>query len=192
MIAAAGDPPPFTPGQIAGITIGVLAFVAIVVPLLVICLDENKKKATIAKLNAAKARIAQIQLPRPRLPHRQPRCRSARAPSVQPSTNEPPHPEPANSGLSNNNQTAAPEAPQVPSAPQAPEKPQDSSHFSKRDVDAPPPYPGGPAYPPPFTASVNYQGYPPPAWSDPAYPPAAEPPGTYPTDDTSRPADSSN
>ena len=170
-----GDPPPFTPGQIAGITIGVLVFVAIVVPLLVIILDENKKRATIAKLNAAKARIARIRCPRPRcpklscprLPRRQPR-RSAPEPITEPSTVEPLHPEPSNSGPSNQDHIAAPQVPQE--SPVA-ENPQNPSHFSK--LDEPPPYPGGPvsAYPGP----PAYQGYPPPGWRDPAYPPAAEP-----------------
>ena len=186
-----GDPPPLTPGQIVGITIAVLVFLAIVIPLLVICLDENKKRATIAKLKATKARIARIRvprprLPRPRLPRRQPR-RQPVTPTTQPS---------------NTNQTETPTAPQPPAAsppPVAPQPPTAPQHpmapavpkeveASNQDskADLPPPYPGGPAYPPPFTASVNYQGYPPP-WSDPAYP------VPYPTVDTSCPtADNPN
>lgn len=180
-----------------------LVFVAIALPLLIICLDPNKKKATIDKLNAAKARIAQIRCPRPKLPQcrrppcpklprRQPRSRSVAASTTQPPiAQQQPHPEPSNSGLPTEVHIAAP-GPAVPqtvpeaSVPPLPTKSnemsQDSSHLSKRDE--PPPYPGT-AYPQPLPGY-----YPPPTWSDPAYPPAAEPPGIGFIDNTSPPADS--
>ena len=119
-------------------------------------------------------RLPRPRLPRPRLPHRQPRRQSDNAPSPQPSTSESSLPEPSNS-----DQIAAPAAPQVPeapSAPQDPEPPQDSSvsRFQKRRITS---ISWWTSLSPTinFTASFNYQGYPPPAWSDPAYTPPAEP-----------------
>ena len=210
-----GDPPPLSSGQIAGIVIGVLVFLAIAIPLLVICLDENKKRATIAKLQAAKARITQIRLPRPRLPHprfphRQPQHTSASTSSnTSPSTGDNPSPptsEPLDPAPSNTNQLTVPPAPVAPVslvpepvapapavapvvvAPQTPEPDGGCKHFSK--IDEPPPYPGGPSYAPSFP-SMGYS--PPPPWSDPAYPPNI-PLNIYPPaiDGTSHSADNPN
>lgn len=198
-IGIAGDPPPLTPGQIAGIVIGVLAFLAIVIPLLVICLDENKKKATLAKLHSCRTRMSNVQMPRPKctctctckLPRRQfrpaPQQQSTpqqEAPLQPPAPQQPPlqptpqQPAPQQAAPKQPVTEQPPPGPPFPepqaSAPEVPPMPKAAEAGAYDDL--PPPYPGGPgpAYLPPgqYTAPISYNSYP-PAWSDAAYPPAS-------------------
>lgn len=166
--------------------IGVLVFLAIAIPLLVICLDENKKKKTLAKLGACWNRLSKVRLPRPRvrLPHPRPRPPRQRPQSTTPAheqarVTEPPAPEPA-SPEPQQLHTEPPEAPPITKT-----GPPVDPELSKAN-DEPPPYPGGPGpsynHPPLFAATIDYQGYPPP-WSDSAYPPSCEVPNSLPYPD---------
>ena len=146
--------------------ISVLVFLAIAIPLLVICLDEKKKKATLAKLRSCRTRISNVRLPSCPRPTCSCSCSCPKLPQRRT------RPQPTAPVAASPVPPVAQDPPTVPApvaGPPFPEPKAPDVEFNKLPLvdELPPPYPGGPgpAYPP-----ANYQEYPPP-WSNAAYPP---------------------